>query len=68
MRYVSLLGATGSIGDSALDVIARHPGRYAVASLAAHRNVAKMAAACRRFRPAFAAMLDDLAADPTLRP
>jgi len=62
MRRVSLLGATGSIGDSALDVIARHPGRYAVSALAAHRNVAKMAAACRRFRPAFAAMLDPGAA------
>ncbi|HET9340238.1 MAG TPA: 1-deoxy-D-xylulose-5-phosphate reductoisomerase [Casimicrobiaceae bacterium] len=58
MRRVSLLGATGSIGDSALDVIARHPERYAVAALAAHRNVAKLAALCRRFRPGIAAMLD----------
>jgi 1-deoxy-D-xylulose-5-phosphate reductoisomerase len=58
MRRVSLLGATGSIGDSALDVIARHPQRYAVEALAAHRNVAKLAALCRRFRPAIAALLD----------
>ncbi len=58
MRRVSLLGATGSIGDSALDVIARHPDRFAVEALAAHRNVAKMAVLCRRFRPALAAMLD----------
>ena len=43
MRRVSLLGATGSIGDSALDVVARHPDRYAVAALAAHRNVATLA-------------------------
>jgi 1-deoxy-D-xylulose-5-phosphate reductoisomerase len=61
-RRVSLLGATGSIGDSALDVIARHPGRYAVEALAAHRNATKMAALCRRFRPAVAAMLDHEAA------
>jgi 1-deoxy-D-xylulose-5-phosphate reductoisomerase len=58
MRRVSLLGATGSIGDSALDVIARHPGRYAVVALAAHRNARKLAALCRRFRPSIAALLD----------
>ena len=58
MRRVSLLGATGSIGDSALDVVARHPDRYAVAALAAHRNVAKLAQLCRRFRPGIAALLD----------
>ena len=58
MRRVSLLGATGSIGDSALDVIARHPGRYTVAALAAHRNAGKLASLCGRFRPALAALLD----------
>ncbi|MEO8486847.1 MAG: 1-deoxy-D-xylulose-5-phosphate reductoisomerase [Betaproteobacteria bacterium] len=58
MRRVSLLGATGSIGDSALDVIARHPERYAVVALAAHRNATKLAALCRRFRPSIAALLD----------
>ena len=58
MRRVSLLGATGSIGDSALDVIARHPDHYAVEALAAHRNAGKLAALCRRFRPAVAALLD----------
>ena len=44
MRRLSLLGATGSIGDSTLDVVARHPDRYQVVALAAHRNVDKMAA------------------------
>ena len=58
MRRVALLGATGSIGDSALDVIARHPDRFVVAALAAHRNAAKLAALCRRFRPTIAALLD----------
>jgi 1-deoxy-D-xylulose-5-phosphate reductoisomerase len=58
MRRVALLGATGSIGDSALDVIARHPDRFVVAALAAHRNAAKLAALCRRFRPSVAALLD----------
>ncbi|MFO1283355.1 MAG: 1-deoxy-D-xylulose-5-phosphate reductoisomerase [Burkholderiales bacterium] len=62
MRRLSLLGATGSIGDSTLDVVARHPDRYQVVALAAHRNVDKMAALCRRHRPAVAAMLDTGAA------
>ena len=62
MRNVTLLGATGSIGDSTLDVIARHPDRFAVASLAAHRNWRKLAQLCRRFRPRYAALLDVSAA------
>ena len=51
MRNVTLLGATGSIGDSTLDVIARHPDRFAVAALAAHRNGRSSRELCRRFRP-----------------
>ena len=47
----SLLGATGSIGDSTLDVIARHPDRFEVVALAAHRNGDKLADLCRRHRP-----------------
>jgi 1-deoxy-D-xylulose-5-phosphate reductoisomerase len=61
-RAVALLGATGSIGDSTLDVIARHPQRFAVAALAAHRNWEKLAALCRVFRPAYAALHDTDAA------
>ena len=58
MRQVSLLGATGSIGDSTLDVIARHPDRYQVVALAAHRRWDKLADLCRRHRPRLAALLD----------
>ena len=61
-RTVVVLGATGSIGASALDVIARHPDRYRVGALAAHRSVDKLVALCRRFHPALAAMLDPQAA------
>jgi len=57
-RRLALLGATGSIADSTLDVVARHPGRFTVAAVAAHRNAAKLLDVCRRFRPAFAALLD----------
>jgi 1-deoxy-D-xylulose-5-phosphate reductoisomerase len=62
VRTLAILGATGSIGDSALDVVARHPDRFAVAGLGAHRQWQKLAALCRRFRPRIAALLDPDAA------
>ncbi|MFO1412870.1 MAG: 1-deoxy-D-xylulose-5-phosphate reductoisomerase [Burkholderiales bacterium] len=62
LRRVTLLGATGSIGDSTLDVIARHPERFAVEALAANTNAAKLADLCRRFRPRYAALADPAAA------
>lgn len=62
VRRVAILGATGSIGASTLDVIARHPDRFEVAGLAAHRQWEVMARLCRQFRPAVAALLDAAAA------
>src|SRR5512144_461412 len=62
MRRLTLLGATGSIGDSTLDVVARHPDRFEVVALAAHSNAAKMRELCRRFRPRYAALCDAAAA------
>ncbi|EQD69455.1 1-deoxy-D-xylulose 5-phosphate reductoisomerase, partial [mine drainage metagenome] len=50
-QRIAVLGATGSIGGSALDVIARHPERYRASVLSAHRNVDALAALCARFRP-----------------
>ena len=58
MRAVSILGATGSIGASALDVIARHPQRFRVSALAAHRKVDELVALCVRFRPDLAVIAD----------
>ena len=62
MRRISILGATGSIGDSTLDVVARHPDRFAIAGVAAQRNWQKLERVCRRFRPDVAALVDDDAA------
>ena len=62
MRRLSLLGATGSIGASTLDVVARHPDRFLVVALAAHSSAARMLALCRQFRPAYAALFDPAAA------
>ena len=58
MRTLTLLGATGSIGDSTLDVVARHPDRFRVAALAAQPNWDKLARLCRTFRPRYAALQD----------
>jgi len=58
MRKVAILGATGSIGASALDVIARHPQRFRVTALAAHRKVDELVALCVRFRPEVAVIAD----------
>jgi 1-deoxy-D-xylulose-5-phosphate reductoisomerase len=55
---IAVLGSTGSVGESTLDVIARHPGRFRVVALAAHRNAAKLAKQILAFRPAYAALAD----------
>ena len=61
-RVVTVLGATGSIGDSALDVMARHEDRYIVAALTAHRHWEKLARLCVRHRPRIAVLTDPAAA------
>lgn len=57
-RSVSILGATGSIGTSTLDLIERAPDAYDVVALTAHRDVAKLAAAAIRTKARFAAIAD----------
>ena len=61
-RNVTILGATGSIGASTLDVIARHPGRFSVTALAANRQWEALLEQIARFRPRYAALLavDDI--------
>jgi len=66
MRRVAVLGATGSIGTSALDVIARHPHRLRACVLAAGSNAAALVELCRRHRPDHAVIADE-AAFATLR-
>jgi len=57
-RNVAILGATGSIGTSALDVIARHPARLRATVLAAGSNVQALVALCRTHRPDHAVIAD----------
>ena len=61
-RRVTVLGATGSIGASTLDVVARHPDRFEVFALSAATRVDEMLQQCLRFAPAFAVMSDESAA------
>ena len=62
IKRIALLGSTGSIGLSALDVIARHPQRFQVVALAAQRNGAVLVEQARRFRPEVVAVRDEAVA------
>ena len=62
MKGIAVLGATGSVGVSTLDVVARHPDRYRVVALGAHRNVEGLFKQIEQFRPALAALTDPAAA------
>ena len=57
-RVVSVLGATGSIGDSTMDLLRRAPERYRVEALTANSNVAALAKLAREFNVGFAAVAD----------
>ncbi|MDC6132312.1 1-deoxy-D-xylulose-5-phosphate reductoisomerase [Burkholderia gladioli] len=50
-KRLTILGSTGSIGDSTLDVVARHPDRFSIYALSAHRNGDKLVEQCLKFRP-----------------
>ncbi len=56
MKQLTILGATGSIGQSTLDVVTRHPERYAVYALTANTSVEPMAEICRQHNPVYAVM------------
>jgi len=48
---LAIFGATGSIGASTLDVVARHPGRYRVLALTAYGSAGPLLELCRQHRP-----------------
>ena len=59
MQTLSILGSTGSIGVSSLDVVARHPDRFQIFALAGHTQTAKLAEQCRQFKPRYAVVADE---------
>ncbi|HEX4882079.1 MAG TPA: 1-deoxy-D-xylulose-5-phosphate reductoisomerase [Porticoccaceae bacterium] len=62
MKRIAILGSTGSIGASALAVIARHPERFRVVALSGQRRLDVLAAQCRQFRPDMVVVPDAAAA------
>jgi len=62
MKRIAILGSTGSIGVSTLDVIARHPERFEVVALCARSNAQKLVEQCIRFSPRYAVMIEPAAA------
>ncbi|NDE93631.1 MAG: 1-deoxy-D-xylulose-5-phosphate reductoisomerase, partial [Betaproteobacteria bacterium] len=62
MKAIALLGGTGSIGDSTLDLIAQHPDRYHLRSISGFRNINKLIEICHRFRPDRVVVPDETAA------
>ena len=57
-QVLTILGSTGSIGESTLYVVSRHPEKFRVFALAGHRQVDKLAAQCKQFRPEYAVVGD----------
>ncbi len=60
MQNLTVLGSTGSIGTSTLDVVARHPDKYRIIALTANRQVDLLFRQCIQFKPVFAVLLDDV--------
>lgn len=61
-EWITVLGATGSIGVSTLDVLARHTERYSVFALTGYSRMAVLEAQCQQHRPVFAVVADALQA------
>ena len=61
MQSLTVLGSTGSIGTSTLDVVARHPDKYQIIALTAYRQVDVLFRQCLQFKPRYAVLLDELA-------
>ncbi|KLT72882.1 1-deoxy-D-xylulose 5-phosphate reductoisomerase [Neisseria arctica] len=57
-QVLTVLGSTGSIGESTLDVVARHPDKFRIFALAGHKQVQKLAEQCLAFRPQYAVVAD----------
>ena len=57
-QVLTILGSTGSIGESTLDVVSRHPEKFRVFALAGHKQVEKLAAQCQTLRPEYAVVAD----------
>jgi len=62
MQKITVLGSTGSIGTSTLDVVARHPDKFKIVALTANSQVELMLEQCRQYQPEYAVLVDETAA------
>ncbi len=62
IQHITILGSTGSIGTSTLDVVGRHPDKFKIVALTANSQVDLLFRQCRQFKPCYAVMLDGAAA------
>lgn len=62
LQSITILGATGSIGQQALDVISLHPEHYSVFALTAHSQWQKLLKQCQQYQPQYAVLIDEFAA------
>ena len=60
MRTLCLLGATGSIGQSTLNIVDQHPDRFRITALSAYQQVDKLIELCVRYQPKFACIVDEI--------
>jgi 1-deoxy-D-xylulose-5-phosphate reductoisomerase len=63
LTRLTVLGSTGSIGKSTLDVVSRHPDKYQVIALTAQQQDELLFDQCRRFQPRYAVLLDEAASE-----
>lgn len=61
VTHLTVLGSTGSIGKSTLDVVSRHPDKYKIIALTANQQDELLFEQCQRFLPRYAVLLDDAA-------
>ena len=62
MQHITILGSTGSIGTSTLDVVSRHPEKFQIVALTANTQVDVLFRQCVQFQPRYAVLLDEAAA------
>lgn len=67
ITFLTVLGSTGSIGTSTLDVVARHPQKYQIFALTAYRQDELLFEQCQRFKPRYAVLIDEAAAARLVR-
>ena len=63
LTRLAVLGSTGSIGKSTLDVVSRHPDKYRVIALTAQQQDGLLFEQCERFQPRYAVLLDEAASE-----